>query len=75
MKEKMKKYQWLSLAIAALLIAGFAFYWFEWRPSEIRKECARITEDASVKGIEKIFADYIGEEGYKKCIRTRGLEK
>lgn len=38
MKKKIEKY-WFFLPIL-LLTAGW-FYWFQWRPAEIRKECLR----------------------------------
>jgi len=38
MKEKIKKYWWVVIII---FIIGGAFYWFQWRPSQIRKECNR----------------------------------
>ena len=36
MKEKIKKYWWVII-IASLTVSSF--YWFQWRPSVIRKEC------------------------------------
>lgn len=35
--NKIKEYKWIILI--TLLILGFSFYWFSWRPSEIRKDC------------------------------------
>lgn len=53
----------LVISIIILLVLGFAFYWFEWRPTEIRKSCA---DTASV------FSD--GDRFYKNCVMQNGLE-
>ncbi|MFA6047766.1 MAG: hypothetical protein WC737_03025 [Parcubacteria group bacterium] len=52
-----KKY-WLVLIF--ILIFGVIFYWFEYRPSQARKQCSA-----------KSFSDNL----YKKCLREKGLEK
>jgi len=39
MKQKIKLI--LPLYIIRLVILSFTFYWLQWRPSEIRKECSR----------------------------------
>ena len=53
MKEK------IILGVIILLILGGAFYWFEWRPTQIRKECSG-----------KLL-----ERWYEECLREHGLEK
>ncbi len=58
MKEIIKRYWWI---IVIVLFIGSVFYWFQWRPSEIRKKCADFSWS---------------EAEYKQCIRTKGgLEK
>lgn len=54
---QIKKYQIILLVV---LVAGFAFYWYEYRPSQARKQCS--TKSYS-------------EDYYKKCLRERGIEK
>jgi len=49
----------IILIIIILAILGGAFYWFQWRPSQIRKECSR---------------DNIGVL-YENCLHEHGLEK
>ena len=35
-----------KLTALLLLCAGLAlFYWFQWRPAQIRQECAKITNE------------------------------
>ncbi len=35
--EKLKEYK--LIIILVLVVLGGAFYWYEWRPSQIKKEC------------------------------------
>ena len=37
MKQTLKKYWW---TIIIVLIIGRAFYWFEWRPAQIKHDCS-----------------------------------
>lgn len=30
-------------------IVGFLFYWYEWRPTQIRKECAKLAEESAIE--------------------------
>lgn len=46
-----------------IVILGGMFYWFEWRPSEIRKSCAH----------EGGFFRQYSNDRYIECIRTEGL--
>jgi len=69
MKEKIKKYWWIIIVILAI---GGIFYWFQWRPSEIRKECAKnLLEVAKGKNLSaddlKLGLDY--------CLKSHGLSK
>ena len=64
--------------VLVLLIAG-AFYWYELRPIQIKKECNRISQPTDEK--QEFSARYgIGEysvssinERYKICLRSKGL--
>jgi|GEM_PF-1991343 len=57
-----KSHKTFLLVILLAVVAGLWFYWFEWKPMQIRKECA-----------EKYNS--INEVYYNQCIRSRGLEK
>ncbi len=59
--EKIKQYKLIILLI--IVILGFVFYWFEWQPTQIRKECAEKHKDNT----NDIF--------YLNCIRQRGLKE
>lgn len=69
----------ISLTLLVLILAGI-FYWFEWRPSQIRKNCY----DSAIKNPFnnlKTFNDTESERRselnfiYQNCLRMEGLEK
>lgn len=49
------------------LVAG-AFYWYEYRPSQIRAECNHLAES-------KGGASKYKEERYVSCLNSKGLVK
>lgn len=55
----------LTIGILIFLGAGL-FYWFEWRPSEIKKECAEKTKNS-------IAAFKMRDNLYDQCLRENGL--
>lgn len=79
--EKIKQYKYIILIV--LIILGFAFYWFEWRPAQIKKLCAywgveMINKNNAGRGYvpvderadrnHKDFDDY-----YERCLKEKGL--
>ena len=63
-----------------LLVLGGVFYWYEWRPTQIRKECQWKTENTEYRDVlEKRIQLKLGgtEENdlYQICLREHGLEK
>lgn len=64
----MKKYQFITVLIIVLFIIGFLFYWYEWRPSNIRKECTDYAKEADARFI---MVDY--DTTYEKCLTEHGL--
>jgi len=76
---KFKQY-WIII-ILALLVLGASFYWYQWRPSQIRKECAQTSED---KWNEKKDAFEIDNTEnargyydfyYYSCLHKKGLSE
>lgn len=63
MKEKLKKYYWILIII---FVVGAAFYWYEYRPTQIRKECAK-----HLSGFSSVYK----ESNYEKCLREHGLSQ
>lgn len=57
--EKLKEYKYVILII--ILILGFIFYWFEYRPIQIKKDCYK-------KSQESMFVYY------DDCLKEKGLE-
>jgi hypothetical protein len=63
----MSKKQYIGIIILAVMILGFVFYWHEYRPSQIKKEC--FIEAQSYE----IHWELDFESSYKNCLRKRGL--
>lgn len=66
--EKIKQYKYIILI--TLMVLVFGFYWFEWRPAHIRRECSKT---------KNLFDSYLKEtaqfdNNYKNCLRENGLE-
>lgn len=61
---KWKRYR---IILVVILGIGSLFYWYEWRPSQIKKQCNE-SADRESEGWEKDY-DYI----YKKCLHNKGL--
>ncbi len=62
--------------VAALGLLAGAFYWFEYRPSQIRAYCA----DRMWDKIEASKDDFFNETAnanwyYNRCVNLKGLEK
>jgi hypothetical protein len=53
-------------AIGVLVLAGL-FYWYEWRPAQILKECAKSYIPGGV--------GRLSEESYLRCLRSHGLDQ
>jgi len=56
----------ILIIVLAVLIIGGAFYWYEYRPSQIREQCNNFSE---------LFSPQNVEMNYKFCLRDHGLEK
>jgi hypothetical protein len=66
----------LSIVVVGLLLAG-AFYWFSWRPTEIRKNCFQ-NEYSYVYYPTSESNRPVGNEAdfnfkYLECVRFNGL--
>ena len=62
----------IILGAIILLILGGIFYWFQWRPAQIRKECSRWINFRVLGGTRTAEEK---ELDYKECLREHGLEK
>jgi predicted negative regulator of RcsB-dependent stress response len=69
---------WFKLAIilVALLTIGGAFYWFQWRPSQIMQRCsaeARFDKRATLEFDEIKRQEFINSY-YKDCLTQYGIK-
>lgn len=72
----MKKQYIIVATIFLIAIISIAFYWYEYRPTKIRKFCntkSQETNTGTLNEFLSIQAAY--DENYKKCLRDNGLEK
>lgn len=60
----------IFLALIAVMILGFAFFWYSWRPEQARKFCASQNYGGRL-------GEYFGRIGtnYEDCLRLKGFEK
>lgn len=68
----------LIAILAVLVITLGAFYWYEYRPSQIRKSCQEKIEKQDRELLESAIKSKIMGEGndiYDFCLRKNGLEK
>ena len=64
--EKIKQYKYIIILISIILLG--IFYWFQLRPTQIRKECSK-----NLIGFSSIEQN--GEKNYNRCLREKGLDK
>ena len=62
--KKFIKENWFKFVI--LLVIFGLFYWYEWRPSEIKKECAEKTQ-------KSVLVSKLHDNLYNQCLRENGL--
>lgn len=59
----------LSILIIILLTISLAFYWFEWRPSEIKKQCV----EKLLKGEASDFSVSEFNTAIDICLKKYGI--
>jgi len=85
--SKLKQYR--SIILLVVIILGGLFYWYEWRPVEVRKACSQKSQDEAIKSLKtrSEFSDKYekaAEKGlmskddadfyYRRCLNKYGLE-
>lgn len=66
----MKKYYKIIYGLVIIVILGLVFYWFQWRPVQIGKEC-KIWVSEKAKGV-KLSAS-AGLDLLNFCMKEHGL--
>lgn len=65
------------IIVITLLILGGLFYWFQYRPAEIRKQCVAVAREAMKNsgGFEIVTdANMVeGNKAYSDCMTENGL--
>jgi hypothetical protein len=59
------------VVIIALLILSGAFYWFQYRPSEIKKTCDEVAKNEAARSYGNREKNY--DFKYRQCLRENGL--
>lgn len=59
----------MGLAVVLLLVAAFTFYWFEWRPTQIKKDCYKKAE----RDIDDTRSGF--DRNYNNCLREKGISE
>ena len=78
--EVLKKTRAIHIMVACtLLLLVAVFYWYEWRPSAIRKECHVVAVDKAIEKNKRKKPDATGytktdrDAYYKWCLQSKGL--
>jgi len=69
---KLKQY-WLISAAILILLVGY-FYWFQWQPSQIVKQCDKEAVEKAKSVDDGNQAIKIYDALYKSCLREKGLK-
>lgn len=81
--KKIKEYKGIIIIVLVLILG--AFYWFQIRPSFIRKDCYKIHFVSTVPGLsyerylleknnpEIKAQESFGEKAYQRCLYKNGL--
>jgi len=74
--NKIKEYKWFILIIILVLL--LSFYWFEYRPSQIKKECSIWAVNQAKGGgltayLKENYNSNVYNDYYTRCLREKGL--
>lgn len=60
------------ILIIGVVFLAFLFYWYEWRPTEIKKRCNEIAIQNATKGAS-LHRDQNYKIEYEVCLRSNGV--
>lgn len=64
----------LLIIIMILSISSFLFYWFQWRPSNIRMSCSEEALNSFKDVRPAADTDLYRNNFYRECLTTHGLK-
>jgi hypothetical protein len=68
---KMSRKTFFFILIPFFILAVFVFYWYEWRPTQIRSECDMVAWNRTKEISEDIeYYDW----KYAQCLHYKGLK-
>ena len=73
--KKFIKENWFKILIVALIllfILGW-FYWFQWRTTDIKKECAKWSLEKAKTSDTSYDQEYY-DDYYLRCLRENGIK-
>ena len=71
----------ITTIVLTLIIGVWLFYWYEWRPSKISKECYQYSQEGEIQGDKSFTKEQwqnlkkLQDILYKECLKEHGLEK
>ena len=65
----------LSVSVLLIIILSVGFYWFQLRPTQIRKDCAFEAGKPTNGLINPYLDESFNQKTYDKCLLEHGLEK
>ncbi|MCK4797620.1 MAG: hypothetical protein KAT05_09575 [Spirochaetes bacterium] len=69
--KKIIKENWFKIVVLLILVG--LFYWYEYRPSEIKKQCNKESVEKAKNIEDGNQAIKIYDARYKSCLRENGL--
>jgi len=66
----------IFLMLSGLLLLVSWFYWFQWRPSEIRKECQAVVKNKydTLTSAQRIWNTTGANNVYNNCLVENGMK-
>lgn len=69
----MKKPNTIIVITVGVVFFCAIFYWYEWRPSEIRKECNQIALSKQTENLTLLGKQAHYDYDFKACLNEKGL--
>ena len=69
----MQKSHIIAPCAILVLLFGLLFYWYEYRPTDIRKTCFKISRGLDFSAFGKEVADSEYDQRYNDCLKSYGL--